>query len=60
MAKHTAGPANSKLIAAAPEMLEALRFTLAQLENMTTDAFSKGADKPIRDMARAAIAKAEG
>jgi hypothetical protein len=41
--------ANARLIAEAPEMLELLKDTLVTLENTTSDEFSKGADKPIRD-----------
>jgi hypothetical protein len=47
--------ANVALICAAPELLAACAALLDGLENMTTDAFSKGADKPLRDMAAAAI-----
>ena len=52
--------ANAALIAAGPDMLAALKFCLSALVNMTTADFSRGADKPARDMAAAAIAKAEG
>lgn len=49
--------ANASLIAAAPELLEALEFTLAALE----DIFGKNkADVGAINVARAAIAKARG
>lgn len=41
-------------------LLEAAKMTLAMLDNMTTEAFSMGADKPAREALRAAIAQAEG
>ena len=44
----------------APDLLAACEATLSLLDHMTTDAFSKGADKPARDRLRAAIAKATG
>jgi len=47
--------ANARLIAAAPELLEALRDTLALLE-----AYCGDAEPCTRDQARAAIAKATG
>jgi hypothetical protein len=53
------GLANANLIAAATELYEALELGLRLLENMTSDDFSKGADKPFRDAARAALAKAD-
>lgn len=52
--------ANARLIAAAPELLATLKFALAEISDMTTDAFSKGADKEARDRMKQAIAKAEG
>ena len=41
--------ANARLIAAAPEMLEVCQFALKKLNRMTTDEFSKGGDKEIRE-----------
>ncbi len=52
--------ANAHLIAAAPELLEACRFAADVLADLTTEAFRTGADKPIRDVLAAVIAKAEG
>lgn len=48
--------ANARLIAAAPELLAALRETLRVLEACTTAEYSKA----IKDDAHAAIAKATG
>jgi hypothetical protein len=42
------------------ELLQAAKMTLALLDNMTSEAFSLGADKPAREGLRAAIAQAEG
>ncbi len=50
----TPGAANARLIAAAPELLEALDGALAQAT------FEKHAFRPWQDQARAAIAKATG
>jgi hypothetical protein len=50
--------ANARLLAAAPDLLAALQAILETLDNMTTSQFQHGADKPARDLARAAIAKA--
>jgi hypothetical protein len=46
---------NTALIAAAPDLLAACIFALNSFENMTTEAFSQGADKPARDALRAAV-----
>ena len=46
------GPANARLIAAAPELLEALEIAVQQLKDYGADGFASGAD--------AAIAKAKG
>lgn len=47
------------VLAAAPCLLSACLYALGFLENLTTEDFSKGRDKPMRDKLRAAIAKAE-
>jgi exonuclease III len=56
--------ANSRLIAAAPELLEALKACLelldANAEPEYDDTSHEIAISPAREMARAAIAKAEG
>lgn len=49
--------ANAVLMAAAPDLLAAARFTLETLEEMDTDHFSKGADRPAREALELAIAK---
>jgi len=41
------------------ELLEACRLTLDILDNITTDNFSKGGDKPAREALEQAIAKAK-
>src|SRR5437868_3901379 len=51
--------ANARLIAAAPDLLEACRLTLQILENLTTEDYSRGGDKPARKALEAAVAKAE-
>ena len=43
---------------AAKELLKAARLTLELLDDMTTDDFSLGADKPARDALSAAIKRA--
>jgi hypothetical protein len=50
--------ANATLIAAAPDMVEALKSTLTLLYNMTSAQFELGADKPARDAILAALRKA--
>ena len=52
--------ANARLIAAAPEMFEAIKFAFDELEDMTTDEFSRGADKAVRDKLLKALAKVRG
>lgn len=47
-------PANARLIAASPDLLEALKQAVARIE------FLNGADDSAMDRIRAAIAKAEG
>ncbi len=54
------GEANARLIAAAPEMLTALRMALSTLNYMTSEEFSHGKDKRTRELLAAVIAKAEG
>jgi hypothetical protein len=49
--------ANAKLIAAAPDLLEALELMLITREN---ERGLRGQDSPLHDRARAAIAKARG
>lgn len=51
---------NSRLIAAAPEMLQAGIELLSCLDNLTTEKFSQGGDRPFREQLRAAIAIARG
>lgn len=52
--------ANGRLMAAAPELLEAALKMLDILENMTTAEFSRGADKEGREALAAAIKAAIG
>ena len=42
---------------AAPEMLEVCQFALEKLNRMTTDEFSKGGDKEIREKLDRVIAQ---
>ena len=46
---------NAALIAAAPDMLKTLEFTLKALEGMSTSQFRLGAVEPIRERLRQAI-----
>ena len=50
----------ARLIAAAPQLLKALEFAIGELEDMTTDEFSRGADKAVRDRLEQALAAAKG
>jgi hypothetical protein len=52
--------ADARLIAAAPELLEALRYTLQYAEKLEKAAGLSSAANVSLDKARAAIAKAEG
>ena len=52
--------ANARLIAAAPELLEACEFALEELNDMTSMQFAHGADKEARQRLENAIAKAKG
>ena len=51
------GEANARLIAAAPDLLAACQLGIKLLDNMTTNDFSKGADKPLHEAMYAAIVK---
>ena len=51
---------NARLIAAAPELLEALELALATLERVKPDSLPFDSTKGTKDFARAAIAKAKG
>lgn len=57
-ALHSGNKANAHLIAASPDLLEALRFLLADYIAIQGDQLT-GSSVPI-EMARAAISKAEG
>lgn len=52
--------ANANLIAAAPDLLNTLEWTLEQLNTLTTDAYSKGDDRMIRNRLQETIDKARG
>jgi hypothetical protein len=52
--------ANTRLIAAAPELLEACKAALDGLSNMTIEQYKRGDDRQLRNSLQAAIAKAEG
>lgn len=51
---------NANLIAAAPDMYETLKKALLLLNRITTEDFSCGKDKPLRQRLEKVIAKAEG
>lgn len=46
---------NGELMAASRELLDACIFTLTVLENLTTDDFSKGGDRPARERLKKVI-----
>jgi hypothetical protein len=50
----------ARLLCAAPELLEAAKFTLDVLENMTTEQFQRGEDKPAREALSHANSLVEG
>lgn len=50
--------ANARLIAASPGLLSTLEWTLEQLNTLTTDEYSKGGDKAIRERLQETINKA--
>jgi len=52
--------ANTHLIASAPDLLETLEWTLERLNTLTTDAYSKGGDRAIRERLQETINKARG
>ena len=56
-ALHDEALANAAVVAAAPDMQAACEKALNDLANMTSEAFSKGADKPLRDALQAALDK---
>ena len=53
-------PDNLRLIAAAPELLDACDLVLHGLENMTTEEFFQGRLESLRDLLHAAVANADG
>ena len=55
---YTGDGGNAHLITAAPDLLETLAWTLEQLNTLTTDAYSKGGDREIRDRLQETISKA--
>jgi len=54
------GKANGHLIAGAPTLLEKAERFLEVIDNITTEDFSKGAERPEREALRLAIAHAKG
>jgi len=52
--------ANARLIASAPLLLEAAEVARKMLLSMTSEDFSKGADRPARQALKAAIKAAKG
>jgi hypothetical protein len=52
--------ANARLIAAAPELLDAIELAYDLLNTMTTSEYSRGGDANVRHVLRTAIAKAKG
>jgi len=52
--------ANARLIAAAPEMLEACKQALRRIEQLDIDADPAVGPDPTQDLLKAVIAKAEG
>lgn len=51
--------ANARLFAAAPELLALAENLLVRLDNLTTQQFSIGGDKPEREALREIIARAK-
>lgn len=58
--EYPAAVRNVKLLAAAPALYQAAVRALDGLENMTTDDFWRGADKPLRKLLEDAILEAGG
>jgi len=52
--------ANARLIAAAPDLLEAAEIAWKILDSITTKDFELGKDKPARDALQSAITQATG
>jgi hypothetical protein len=52
--------ANARLIAASPDLLSTLEWTLEQLKTLTTDDYSHGGDKEIRERLEKTIAQVRG
>lgn len=55
-----AGEADTRLIAALPELLAAAEAALTDLDELTSDAFAVGEDHVSREALRAAIRRARG